>query len=34
MGMIVMGCPVTNTLGMEDMGIAVPPCAHVTTAPS
>jgi len=33
MGITVIGWAITRTLGIEDMGMACPPCAHITTAP-
>jgi hypothetical protein len=32
--MVAMGIPDTNTNGLGTVGTAMPPCAHVTTAPT
>jgi hypothetical protein len=31
---VAMGMPETNTHGLGTVGIAMPPCAQVTTAPT
>jgi len=32
-GCITIGCPLTSTLGLGDVGCAWPACAHKTVAP-
>jgi hypothetical protein len=32
--MVVMGMPLTSTKGLGTVGMAMPPCEHITTDPT